>query len=151
MTVIVLAAILTVVVTAWLVHPLMKNGEKKKSLTVMIALPLCALVLYLWQGQPDLPSAPALFEQDGPRTTLRVLAKDELKLTQALSQDPGNENLQTQLGEVFYARGLAILAETGDREAAAAYLDNALSVAPKTAPYLKQLRADRDKIDVKNR
>ena len=151
MTAIILAALLTVVVTAWLVHPFMKGGEKKKSLAVMIILPLCALALYLWQGHPDLPSAAALFEHDGPRATLRALAKDELKLTQALSQDPGNEALKTQLGEVFYARGLAIFVETGDHETAAAYLDKALSVAPKTAPYLKHLRSDRGKIDSKKR
>ena len=146
MITIIFAALLTVAVAAWLVHPLMKNGEQKKSMAVMVALPLCALALYLWQGHPDMPSASALFEQGGPRAALRALAKDELRLTQSLSQDPGNEALKTELGQVFYARGLAIMAEEGDAERAVGYLDSALSVAPKNAPYLKQLRADRDKM-----
>ena len=147
MITIILAALLTVAVTVWLVHPLMKNNRQKKAFTVMVALPLCALAFYLWQGRPDMPSAPALFEYDGPRAALRALAKDELKLTQALSQDPSNEDLKMQLGEVFYARGLAILTAEGDAQRAAEYLDNALSVAPKNAPYIKNLKSDRDKLD----
>lgn len=147
MTVIVLAAFLTVSVTAWLAHPLMKGGDRKSAALLMVTFPLAALALYLWQGRPDLPSAPAIFEHDGPRAALRELARDELNLTQALSRDPGNENLKTQLGEIFYARGLALLATEGDTRRAAEYLDNALSVAPESAPYLKQLRADRGKID----
>ena len=146
MITIILAALLTVAVTAWLVHPLMKGDRQKRAFTVMVVLPLCALAFYLWQGRPDMPSAAALFEHDGPRAALRALAKDELKLTQALSQDPGNEDLKTQLGEVFYARGLAILSAEGDAQRAAEYLDNALSVAPKNAPYMKDLKSDRDKL-----
>jgi hypothetical protein len=146
MITIILAALLTVAVTTWLVHPLMRSGGRRVARIVMIALPLCALALYLWRGHPDMPSAAALFEHDGPRAALRALTKDELRLTQALSQDPDNEELKTQLGEVFYARGLAILAEEGDRDRAAGYLDSAVSVAPANAPYLKQLKTDRKKI-----
>lgn len=145
MITIIIAALLTVAVTAWLAHPLMKSGDRRGRV-ILAALPLCALALYLWRGHPDMPSASALFEHDGPRAALRALTKDELRLTQALSQNPGNKELKTQLGEVFYARGLAILAEEGDAARAAAYLDDALSVAPANAPYLKQLKADRKKM-----
>lgn len=146
MITIILAAILTVAVTAWLVHPAMKGDARKKAAAIMIVLPLSALSLYLWQGHPDLSSAAALFEHEGPRAALRQLAKDELDLTQALSQDPGNAELKTRLGEAFYARGLAVLAVERDTARAAEYLDNALSVAPENAPYRAQLQADRDRI-----
>jgi len=145
MTTIILAAFLTVAVTAWLIHPLMKGEQQIKALMILGAMPLVALGLYLWQGQPDMPSAAALFEHDGSRAILRALAKDELYLTQALSQDPENHDLRQDLGEVFYARALAILAEEGDRERAVAYMDSALSVAPQDAPYLGTLRADHKK------
>lgn len=147
MTTIILTAFLTVAVTAWLVHPLMKSGERKRAVIVIIVLPLSALALYLWQGRPDLPAAPALFEHDGPRAAVRQLAKDELRLTQALSQKPGDEELKAQLGEVFYARGLAVFAVEGDAERAVEYLDNALSVAPENVPYRKQLQADRRRME----
>lgn len=148
MITVVLAALLTVAAVAWLVHPLMKSGDRRARI-LMVALPLCALALYLWRGHPDMPSAAALFEHDATRATLRALTKDELRLTQALSQDPENDDLKTQLGEVFYARGLAILAEEGDAARAAGYLDDALSVAPKNAPYLKDLESDRKNIEKK--
>ncbi|HEY8191397.1 MAG TPA: hypothetical protein VIG74_03150 [Alphaproteobacteria bacterium] len=142
---IMIAALLTVATVAWLVHPLMKSGDRRARI-LMIALPLCALTLYLWRGHPDMPSAAALFEHDTTRATLRALTRDELRLTQSLSQDPENNELKTQLGEVFYARGLAILAEEGDPARAVGYLDDAIAVAPKNAPYLKDLKFDRKKL-----
>jgi hypothetical protein len=84
MTLIVTIAILCAAILAYVLHPVMTGNGQKGGWGLMAGLAAAALGLYLMLGSPDLPSAPALFEQ-GPRHAMR-LAVEKKMLLQELDQ-----------------------------------------------------------------
>lgn len=146
MKLMILAALLSAVTAAYIAHPLMKSAPKK-AWALILAIALSASALYLWRGAPDMPSHPAMFETSGPRAAQRDLTRQELAVMQTLAEQPDDSAAKIALGEIYYAKGLAALAQQGDPDRARLYFDNALQVAPGDAPYRKDLESDRDKLN----
>lgn len=104
MLIMILAALLTAPVLVLLFAPLMQDGAaaspqtRKLAIGLMVILPLLALGLYLVLGEPDRPSAAALFEHDGPRAEQRAQIKAELALMRDLSTHPDDPQKLLALG-----------------------------------------------------
>ncbi|HEY8190486.1 MAG TPA: hypothetical protein VIF12_07355 [Micavibrio sp.] len=79
MTLIVAIAVICAAVLAYVLHPAMTGGNRKSAWGLMAGLAAAALGLYLMLGSPDLPSAPALFEQ-GPRHAMRLAVEKKMML-----------------------------------------------------------------------
>lgn len=171
MIVIILGAILTALVTLYLLRPLERRGR----MVLAVLIPLAALGLYLWQGNPDIPSAAALFEGEGPRAEQRSLLVQELALMEGLSQTPDDLGLMlalgatrmqagrideavrileharqqapdhpdvlTELGAAYYAQAVMHLIAE-EPDQGLERLYQAQAVAPDHAPYKAQLEAD---------
>lgn len=99
MITIILAALLCAATLAFALHPVMKLTPKT-GWRVLIACALLALGLYLSLGSPDLPSAPALFETEGPRYDQRMASRRELIVMEALAGQPDNIKLLLELGTI---------------------------------------------------
>lgn len=149
MTIIILAS-LSAATAGYLIHPLMTDTDpvnRKKGILIAALIASLSLGLYLWHGSPDSPSAPALFEKNNSRTAQRSLGSEELIIMKQLAKNPSDKNAQTDLGEIYYAKGLAVLVQKSDIDRALTYLNNALQVAPIDAPYREQLQKDLEKIN----
>lgn len=119
MSVIITAAILTVVVVVFLLAPLML-GSKRQQLqawVLLMAITAGAMGLYLWRGAPDTPSAPALFEKAGANFEKRALIRKEAELERQLAANPDDTRLMLSLGEARL--------QNGHIDEAIAVLDNA--------------------------
>lgn len=99
MIVIILAALLCAVVLAFALHPVMKSNPRQ-GWRLLFACAVLALGLYLSIGSPDTPSAPAIFETDGPRHDRRMAGRRELIVMEALSGQPDNVKLLLELGTI---------------------------------------------------
>lgn len=81
------------------------NTPKHHKIIIILVIPLGVLSLYLFLGNPDVPSSSALFEQTGPRAERRALVKKELVLMDTLSNEPDNVDLMLALGAVRVRNG----------------------------------------------
>lgn len=125
MTMVVLpAAILTIIVLNILLAPLMHGSPRQKiaGWALLVVVTLAAMGLYLAQGSPGIPSAPAVFEKQGPRHEKREAVKKELELSRALQAAPDDTALMLKLGTVRL--------QNGRMDEAIAVLTRAHAIAP---------------------
>lgn len=108
MKLIILFSIITALCAFYLFHPLMKSRHKamqKRGKIAIILFPLAALMIYLWLGNPEFPSHPALFEKTGPRAEQRALMRKEMDLMKQLARAPDNAKIVMALGAVRLETG----------------------------------------------
>ncbi len=172
MITIVVAAIICAVCTIYLIIPIAQN-HRHITHALMVALPVISLCLYMLLGIPGLPSAAAMFDKNEARMQARSLVRGELKMMEALSNDPENtqlmlalgsirlasdrtndainilthahdlapkdKDIRLQLGAAYFVSGL-YKAEQNQKEKALEDFKKALKIAPKGAPYTKDLK-----------
>lgn len=123
MMVLIPASILTVVIIVPLLAPLMM-GERKEQVQgwgLLVAMTLFVMGVYLWRGEPDIPSQPALFDTQGPLAEKRANFKKEQELALALAEKPEDTERMLALGGVLMKNGnlddaIAVLSKAHERE-----------------------------------
>ena len=108
MRLMILLAITTTACAFYILHPLMKSRHAKLNemgTFLLFAMPIAAVVMYLFLGSPDIASRPALFETSGPRHDYRVLIKKEMDMMHELARDPDSRNIMVAIGTLRLQTG----------------------------------------------
>lgn len=98
----------------------------RRPMALSLATGGLAIALYTFMGAPEISSAPAAFEESGPRAILRARQAAELQALQALKDNPQDTKILLQL------TGLQI--QNGRIDRAIATLGTALSILPENDP-----------------
>ena len=119
---IILLAVLCAVILSVALHPLMNGPDARTGWKFLFALAAASLGLYLALGSPDAKTAPALFENSGPRFEQRMASQRELIVLEALSGKPDHVPLLLELG--------TLRVQSGHAQDALEPLEKALKHAP---------------------
>jgi tetratricopeptide (TPR) repeat protein len=97
--------------------------QKLQGWLLLTLITMAAMGLYLARGSPRIPSAPALFETEGPRFEQRQLVKKERELTRASAAAPEDASLLFELGALRMQNGrleeaIAVLSAAHDKDPA---------------------------------
>lgn len=133
MILMILLALICAICLAYALHPVMTAPERRVGMIALGISVLGALGLYITVGSPDIPTAPAIFEKDGPRHEQRLASQRELVLLEALSGAPDHVPLLLELGTVRI--------QAGHAQDAFEVLDHAHKLAPGNADIREALGA----------
>ncbi|GJL84258.1 MAG: hypothetical protein DHS20C02_00330 [Micavibrio sp.] len=132
MITITIAAIFCAICTIYLIIPI-AQAHRHITHSLMVALPVLSLALYMLLGAPGIPSQAAMFDKNEARQQARSMVRGELEMMESLSNDPENTELMLALGSIRLAN---------DRTADAIHiLSRAHDLAPKNKDIRLQLGA----------
>lgn len=105
MIIIITLALICAVILAIVLHPVMTGENARLGWRLLIGMAVAAIGIYLAVGSPDAQTAPAAFEQSGPRYEQRLASQRELVILEGLSGAPDHVPFLLELGTVRIQSG----------------------------------------------